>query len=184
MRILFSPRPSEHNARGLLRAFCVKRETLGRSRQRMGPDFLGDAVVKAKTFCRFLLLGRGAGHKWLMDPLYEWSTANQMGLPLLQLLSFSRFRLFMFFFFPFVFFFFFFVNTFTSDVPLSNQEILVTLSSRSLGNSMDMYISGKINDAWRKRKIIHNFYLWCLLITGISNINRKSWRRHKTLISN
>ena len=42
---------------------------------------------------------------------------------------------------------------------LSNQEILVTLSSHTLGNSTDMYISGKIDDALRKRKIIHNFYL-------------------------
>lgn len=40
---------------------------------------------------------------------------------------------------------------------LSNQEILVTLSSCSLGNSTDTYISGKIDDAWRKREIIHNF---------------------------
>lgn len=46
---------------------------------------------------------------------------------------------------------------------LSNQEILVTLSSRSLGNSMDTYISGKIDDAWRKRGIIHNFCLRYLI---------------------
>jgi len=95
-----------------------------------------------------------------MDPLYEWSTANQMGLPLLQRalpLSFSRF-----------------LHVFHPSLRrlllherlrircaarFSNQEILVTLSSRNLGNSTDIYISGKIDDAWRKQEIIHNFCL-------------------------
>lgn len=148
MRILFSSRPPEHNARGLLRAFCAKRETLGgRSKQRMGPDFLSDAVVKAKTFCRFLLLGKGAGHMWLMDPLYEWSAANQMGLPLLQRalpLSFSTLHVFLL---PLRHLLLLRERLrIRCAVRLSNQEILVTLSSRSLGNSMDTYISGKIDD--------------------------------------
>jgi len=148
MRILFSSRPPEHNARGLLRAFCTKRETLGgRSRQRMGPDFLSDAVVKAKTFCRFLLLGKGAGHMWLMDPLYEWSTANQMGLPLLQRalpLPFSTLHVFLL---PLRHLLLLLRERLRirCAVRLSNQEILVTLGSRSLENSMDTYISDKID---------------------------------------
>lgn len=81
----------EHNARGLLRAFL--REANTRSRQKdTGPNFLGDAVAKAEeTFCGFLLPARGAGTRVIDgSSLYEWSTANQMGLLHLDARSRSR----------------------------------------------------------------------------------------------
>lgn len=185
MRILFSSRPPEHNARGLLRAFCTKRETLGRSRQRMGTWLPQRRRCKGEDVLQVLATGKRCGTHVIdgsslrvvhgepdgssspptcaTSLLLSFTTLHVFLLPLRRpLLLRERLRI-------------------RCAARLSNQEILVTLSSRSLGNSTDMYISGKIDDASRRRKIIHNF---CDIWTDIYDTTRKSWRRYEILIVN